>query len=166
MLSLRSVLLVIGASMVAGCGGGHGGAGGANGASVPPNPLRFTGGKVTISAEVAVPPDGAVLGVWAVITKQPDDSEYPKKLEFAMGSGQTYEVEWTIPANTSVDGKEVKYSVAVSAKDQESHDLQPSKPHFSSVKDPTDKDVTGVTWPTITVPAAFTDDIPSAPAFP
>jgi len=162
--------------LLSGCGGGvsnwpgtgvsstpGGGDGATASAAEPPsNPLRFTGGQVTISAEVAALP-GEVESVYAEVTK-PDNSK--ENVTLVKASDQTYQGTWNIPPNTSVDGKELAYTVAVTAKRKDGRDLTVLNAQFSSVKDPTGKDVTGVTWPTIRVPAAFTDDIPSAPAFP
>ncbi|MFN3422792.1 MAG: hypothetical protein ACK40X_13840 [Armatimonadota bacterium] len=80
---------------------------------VNPTSLRFTGGKVTISAEVEDP--SGVVEVWAEVLKP--DGEKVTVVMSSMDRGSLYQGEFEPSPNIRDDGQAETYKVWVRARD-------------------------------------------------
>ena len=80
--------------------------------ALAPGTLRFTGGQVTLRADVS--DAGGVAAVAAGITK-PDGSQ--ETVALANTAGSTYGAGWTAPGNAAADGRGQQYAVRFRARD-------------------------------------------------
>lgn len=81
-------------------------------AVVTPNTLRFTGGIIVIRADVT--DDSGVKRVWAEVKKYDGSTN---TVELTQAQGTTYKAQWAAPANPSVGGNTITYSVSIKAQD-------------------------------------------------
>ncbi len=123
----RILLFVLTACAVAvtvGCGGGGGGGGGGptpgdttsptvSGVIISPSSLTFVGGTVTITATVT--DAGGVATVYASIVSSLTGAK--PNVTMTNTTGNTYECQFTAPANAGPEGTAETYSVRIHATD-------------------------------------------------
>jgi hypothetical protein len=115
-------------AVLSGCGGGGGGGGTPPGDTVPPTivqarietpqPLDFTGGEVTLRAEISDP--SGVAWVRAVVTR-PDQAT--ATIELVSVGGGWYEGTYHPAPNVRNDNRAEMYTVSVTARDEVGNEL-------------------------------------------